>query len=60
MRHSRSLAAIAVALLALCLFSPGAFATQTCCVGTLAEFQNALDQAEIDNDDSRIDVRAFE
>jgi hypothetical protein len=49
----------------LALFAAGflccsgvARATQTYCVGTTAEFQAALDQAENDNDDSRIDVRA--
>jgi len=39
-------------------FSSPARATQTYCVGTPAEFQAALNDAENDNDDSRIDVRA--
>src|SRR6185436_12454499 len=39
-------------------FSSPAGATQTYCVGTPSEFQAALNDAENDNDDSRIDVRA--
>lgn len=50
----RHFAALSIAL----YFSTPALAVQTYCVGTPAEFQDALDQAELDDDDSRIDVRA--
>ena len=40
------------------LLSTPAQAVQTYCVGTPAEFQAALDDAEVDGEDSRIDVRS--
>lgn len=49
--------ALALATLAA-LFAPAAHAAVTYCVGTPAELQAALDDAETDGDDSRIDVRA--
>lgn len=49
---------LALIVVAIASFGAPARATQTYCVGTPAEFQAALNQAENDNDDSRIDVRA--
>ena len=54
---TRALFALIVAAVASFGSRP-AQATQTYCVGTPAEFQSALNQAENDNEDSRIDVRA--
>jgi len=45
-------------LAALAFFATPAHAVVTYCVGTPGELQGALDQAEADGDDSRIDVRA--
>lgn len=56
----RSLFSIAFFGMLLGLLGPicgAARATQTYCVGTVSEFQDALDQAENDGEESRIDVR---
>ena len=50
--------AFSALLAAATLFAPAAHAVVTYCVGTPAQFQDALDQAEIDADDSRIDVQS--
>ena len=45
-------------LLGIALFAPSAHALTSYCVGTVAEFTLAIDRAETDNDDSRINVRS--
>lgn len=51
-------AMLAPAIAFAALLSTPAQAVQTYCVGTPAEFQAALDDAEADGEDSRIDVRS--
>ena len=56
----RSIVSIAFFGILLGLFGPfcnSARATQTYCVSTVSEFQDALNQAETDGEESRIDVR---
>lgn len=53
---------VSIALVALCFatlacVSTSAYAVQTYCVGTVAELRTAFDQAEIDGEESRIDLR---
>lgn len=56
-RSPFSIALFALCFAALACASPSAHAVQTYCVGTVAELRTALDQAEIDGDDSRVDLR---
>jgi len=58
MSHSRFRSPFLSLLLSLALFAPSAHALTTYCVGTVTEFASALDRAETDNDDSRINLRS--
>jgi len=56
----RSIVSITFFGVLLGLFGPfcsSAYATQTYCVNTVSEFQDALNQAETDGEESRIDVQ---
>ncbi len=56
-RSTLSLVMITLSLIILVGINNKAHAVQAYCVGTVAELRNALDQAEMDGDDSRIDLR---
>jgi hypothetical protein len=56
-RSCLSIAFLAVVLAAFGPFCKAARATQTYCVGSVSELQDALTAAETDGDESRIDIR---
>lgn len=57
-RSSFSCALFALCSATLAFVSSDAVAVQTYCVGTVAKLRTALEQAEIDGDESRIDLRS--
>lgn len=58
MSRARLLSSFVSLLFGLAFFAPSANALTSYCVGTTAEFVLALDRAETDNDDSRINLRS--
>ena len=58
MSRARFCSAVLFLLFATALLAPSAHALTSYCVGNVAEFALAVDRAESDNDDSRINVRS--
>ena len=57
-RSPFSIAMFALCFATLACTSTSAYALQTYCVGTVSQLRTALDQAESDGDDSRINMRS--